>query len=159
MYDSIHACGCYHFLIPVAGEGGDGGRRSIRDLKERPVVLAGARAPRPGQRVLLRLATESHYLQNVVTVSRRASGKRGSTYRLIDENVLRSLPVSPQRRLSLYGSDGIVAGTERLERFVLWSTGVKSPGAIRQWGHHAIAFAERRHFDDPALFDRVFSNQ
>lgn len=159
MYDSIHACGCYHFLIPVTGKDGKARPKGIRDLKERPVVLSTARAPRPGQRVLLRLATETHYLQNIVTVSRRASGARGSTYRLLDENVLRSLPVSPQRRLSLYGSDGIVPGTERLERFVLWSTGVKSPGAIRQWGHHAIAFAERRHFDDPALFDRVFTNQ
>ena len=159
MYDSIHACGCYHFLVPVGEKGFDARPRGIRNLKERPVVLARARVPRPGQRVLLRLATETHYLQNVAMVSRRSSRPRGLAYRLVDENVLRSLPVSPRRRLSLYGSSGIVPGTERLERFVLWTTGVKSPGAIRQWGHHAIAFAERRHFDDPVLFDRVFTKQ
>jgi hypothetical protein len=43
---------------------------------------------------------------------------------------------------------GIAPGSERLERFILWPTGVLSPGAMRQWGRHAVAFVGKRHFDD-----------
>ena len=56
----------------------------------------------------------------------------------------------------LFGTDGIIAGTERLERFLLWPTGIANPGAMRQWGTHATAFVGRRHFDDPDLLDRAF---
>jgi len=34
--------------------------------------------------------------------------------------------------------------------------GIPSPGAMRQWGHHAIAFVGRRHFDDARLFEQYF---
>ena len=57
---------------------------------------------------------------------------------------------------SIYRPDGIVDGTERLERFLLWPMGIASPGAMRQWGTHATAFVGRRHFDDPSLFEDAF---
>ncbi|WP_417567869.1 hypothetical protein [Marinobacter sp.] len=47
-------------------------------------------------------------------------------------------------------------GTARLERFLLWPTGVLSPGGMRQWGRHATAFIGKRHFDDPDLLNRYF---
>ena len=50
------------------------------------------------------------------------------------------------------GEVGLVAGTERGERWLFWPMGVPEPGAMRQWGTHAIAFVGRRHFDDPNLF-------
>ena len=56
----------------------------------------------------------------------------------------------------MYGPDGIVDGTERLERFLLWPMGIASAGAMRQWGTHATAFVGRRHFDDPWLFEDAF---
>jgi len=56
----------------------------------------------------------------------------------------------------LYGPDGVVAGTERAERWLIWPMGVPAPGAMRQWGHHATAFIGRRHFDDPDLLTRLF---
>ena len=59
-------------------------------------------------------------------------------------------------RRSLFGSDGLVAGSERAERWLLWPMGVPSPGAMRERGHHAIAFVGRRHFDDADLLDRLF---
>jgi hypothetical protein len=34
--------------------------------------------------------------------------------------------------------------------------GIPSPGAMRQWGHHATAFVGRRYFDDPHLFEKTF---
>jgi hypothetical protein len=51
---------------------------------------------------------------------------------------------------------GIAPGSERLERFILWHTGVLSPGAMRQWGRHAVAFVGKRHFDDPFFMDKMF---
>ncbi len=56
----------------------------------------------------------------------------------------------------MFGPDGIVAGTQRAERWVLWPMGIPQPGAMRQWGHHATAFIGRRHFDDPYLLERYF---
>jgi hypothetical protein len=34
--------------------------------------------------------------------------------------------------------------------------GIRSPGAMRQVGRHAIAFVGRRHFDDPFLIPALF---
>ena len=57
---------------------------------------------------------------------------------------------------SLYGPDGLVPGTERLERLFFWPMGIANPGAMRQWGRHATAFVGRRHFDDADLVERRF---
>ena len=53
-------------------------------------------------------------------------------------------------------SDDYITLRRRLERFILWPTGVLSSGAMRQWGRHSVAFAGRRHFDDPFFMDRMF---
>ncbi|MGI9479027.1 MAG: hypothetical protein ACR2PI_20155 [Hyphomicrobiaceae bacterium] len=156
IYDSIHLCGCYHFLFPVSSRFSKNRAERNPSLKEVPAVIAGFKPPTGGQRVTLRLASGSHYLLAVKSQARRRTTAARRTYRYANETILRSLPLSGARRRSLYRSDGLIAGTERLERFVLWPTGVVSPGALRQWGHHAIAFADRRHFDDPLLFDIIF---
>jgi hypothetical protein len=57
---------------------------------------------------------------------------------------------------SAFGPDGLVTGTERLERFFFWPMGIASAGAMRQWGRHATAFVGRRHFDDADLLERRF---
>lgn len=156
IYDTIHACGCYHLLFPVRNGPLANSLHIGRELKERPAVLPGPKAPRTGQRIVLRLASGSHYLLGIAVAGPRQNASQPSWYHLIDGDVLRSLPLSPSQKRSLFGPNGLVAGTERLERFLLWPTGVKSPGALRQWGRHAIAFAERRHFDDPLLFKKIF---
>jgi hypothetical protein len=56
----------------------------------------------------------------------------------------------------MFQQNGITRGTERLERLILWPTGVYSPGAMRQWGRHAVAFAGKRHFDDPFYMEKMF---
>jgi hypothetical protein len=56
----------------------------------------------------------------------------------------------------MFRENSLVPGSERLERFLLWPTGVLSPGAMRQWGRHAVAFVGKRHFDDPRLMERIF---
>jgi hypothetical protein len=60
-------------------------------------------------------------------------------------------------RRSLFGPGGIVPGTERRERWLLWPTGIASPGAMRQWGNHATTFFGCRHFDDPYLLEQLFT--
>jgi hypothetical protein len=57
----------------------------------------------------------------------------------------------------MFDRTGIVPGTQRLERYLLWPTGVLSPGAMRQWGTHAVAFVGRRHFDDPFYLEEMFT--
>ena len=58
----------------------------------------------------------------------------------------------------MFSQDSIASGSERLERWILWPTGVLSPGAMRQWGRHAVAFEGKRHFDDPYM-ERMFREQ
>jgi hypothetical protein len=56
----------------------------------------------------------------------------------------------------MFSQSSIIPGSARSERFILWPTGVLSPGAMRQWGRHAVAFVGKRHFDDPFFMDRMF---
>ncbi|MCS7102014.1 MAG: hypothetical protein NZL99_09990, partial [Burkholderiaceae bacterium] len=63
----------------------------------------------------------------------------------------------PRGLRSAFGPDGLIAGSQRLERFFFWPMGIASAGAMRQWGRHATAFVGRRHFDDPLLIERYFA--
>ena len=71
---------------------------------------------------------------------------------------LRSVALPTGEHRSMFRPDGLVAGTERMERWVLWPMGIPAPGSMRQWGHHATAFAGKRHFDDPDLVYRYFKS-
>ena len=108
-----------------------------------------------GQSVQVRLAASSHYLVDI-----RAHDEVQSTtdirYQLRDDNDLRALPLAGNASKSLFESDGLIAGTERGERFLFWPMGIASPGAMRQWGTHATAFVGRRHFDDADLIEQRF---
>lgn len=162
VYDTIHACGCYHLFFPVPPVKK---RRTPedRDLREEAFVPARGPAPGPGERVVVRLGAGSHYVTGV-SLDALPETAAARSYRLIppgdvSDLGLRSAAVPAAHgggRRSLYGADGIIAGTERLERFLLWPMGIANPGAMRQWGGHATAFVGRRHFDDPDLLDRAF---
>ena len=76
-------------------------------------------------------------------------------YSLRAYDELRSIETSQGRR-NLFGVNGIVSGSERGERYLLWPSGIESPGAMRQWGRHATAFVGRRHFDDVDLLDKYY---
>lgn len=69
---------------------------------------------------------------------------------------VRSLPAGNGGQRSLFGAHGLMPGSERPERFILWPMGIRSPGAMRQWGRHPVAFVGCRHFDDPFLFESLF---
>lgn len=155
VYDTVHACGCYHLLFPVPPVRPRPFVDAARGFDETATVPAAAPLLAPNRRAVVRLAAGSHYV-----VALGATGDEPPTkarvYEFADANALRSMAVPGDHRRSLYGDDGLVAGTERLERFILWPMGVASPGAMRQWGNHATAFVGRRHFDDPHLLDEAF---
>lgn len=149
VYDSVHACGCYHLLFPV---GDLALRPAARRLPEPPLVPATLDAPAPGTRVHLRLSAGAHYLEGV---SHRPADSESTLYRLADRDALYATPVAGGGRRSLFREDGLVAGTGRAERWFLWPTGVRSPGAMRERGRRATAFVGRRHFDDAYLLDTL----
>lgn len=149
MVDTIHSCGCWHQFFPAPGVAlRDGAPQQI----EWAFVPATLPPHVPGQRLVVRLATATHHVMGV-TADKSSARER---YTLRDENELRALPLPGGGSRSLYGSDGLVRGTERAERFFFWPMGIASAGAMRQWGHHATAFVGRRHFDDPNLLDSRF---
>jgi len=157
IYDSFHACGCYHLFFP-ADEVTRVPVAQDDDLREEPLTPQPAPHLEEGGRIVLHIAPGSHYLRGLSTTS---DWKDATPLRAIDEHAapdfgLRSLGGEEGKRRSLFGPDGIVQGTERTERFILWPMGIASPGAMRQWGTHATAFVGERHADDPFLFDEAF---
>ena len=149
LYDSIHPCGCYHQLFPGPALRL---RPETAQWAEPPLVPQAAPTVGAGERIVLRLATDTHYLQRVYASQPEAV--LALAWR--DYATLYAIPVVGGGHRSLFGSDGLVAGSERAERWLLWPMGVPSPGAMRERGRHAIAFVGRRHFDDADLLDRLF---
>lgn len=150
LYDSIHPCGCYHLFFPVA----DWDRRDRWSLwHEGSSVPERAPSLTAGQRITVRLASGTHYIKDIDVTTGGDSARR---YELREYDELRALPLSDGRTRSLFRPDGLIAGTARGERFLFWPMGIKSAGAMRQWGRHATAFVGVRHFDDPDLIEATF---
>lgn len=148
LYDAIHPCGCWHaFFLPAdsplqfrqpAGE---------EQRLARRLTLPGSQA------TTLWLRGGDHAL---LWVDERRASRPASRYRFDDLDALRQL-AHPGGQHSLYDRRGLVPGSQRLERWLLWPSGVVSPGAMRQWGRHASAFIGEAHLDDPDLLGRYFS--
>lgn len=153
LYDSIHACGCYHLFFPVPPTHLK--EHPIDDPSEGTTVPIDAPALGPGQRMVLHISGGDHYLRALSVMN--ADFSDPIRYELASMDELRSLPLPAGGTRSLYDRHGIVAGTDRRERFLLWPMGIRNAGAMRQWGTHATAFVGRRHFDDPYLLDRAFT--
>jgi hypothetical protein len=155
LYDTIHNCGCYHTFFPS------------HNLKRKKVYGVYEEVPFVPQiidtdldnRIVVRVASRTHYIQKIRSEAGDAhDANAGINYSFADYNNLRSLPYREGSRKSLFSWDGIVAGTERSERWILWTMGVPEPGAMRQWGKHATAFIGKRHFDDAYLLERYFTS-
>lgn len=152
-YDSVHPCGCYHKWHPAHPDIRFKGESA---WDEPLAVLPVSPPPQPYQAVV-RLQSKTHYVVGLEFEDRQVEASQAAspakTYRLFPHSQLRAEPTGDDY---LYGPDGLIHGTERLERFLLWNLGIPSAGAMRQWGHHATAFVGRRHFDDPRLFEEYF---
>ena len=151
LYDSIHPCGCYHQFFPTA---------AVTALPQPDSLDEGMFAPQdapraaPGERIVLRVASRTHYLQRVSV--RPAGEPADAAYALLDERSLLTLGWPAGGTRSAYDAAGFVPGTERAERWLFWPMGIASAGEMRQWGRHATAFVGRRHFDEARLLDRYF---
>jgi hypothetical protein len=151
LYETIHNCGCYYEAYPT-------GRLRVRDkidYAEPPLILKAPELTRADERMAVAMETRTHYVRHLYPAARRPH-LEAMAYSLTDYGELRSLPDPKGGRRSMFGPDSLAPGSERLERFVLWPTGVVSPGAMRQWGRHAVAFVGERHFDDPDFMDKIF---
>jgi len=157
LYDAIHNCGCYHEFFPSH-------RLRLREglskfYFEPPLLPQYAPTASGGRPLVLRIAHHTHFIQRLYRDESEAGQPRAAQLTLPmvweEYDVLRSLP-SDRGYRSLFGTSGLIAGTERAERFLLWPMGIPSPGAMRQWGRHPTAFVGRRHFDDPFLIESLF---
>lgn len=155
LYDTVHHCGCYHQFHPTD-------RllpRNNPEYAENPLVLP-APVLVPGERMVVGMRTRTHYVEHLFGAPQPPAEADTETYRERPYEALERLPVSGEEgeesRRSLFDERGIVPGTERRERWVLWPAGVPNPGAKRQWGRHMTAFVGKRHFDDPDLIERIF---
>ncbi|MEH6627975.1 MAG: hypothetical protein V7739_16145 [Motiliproteus sp.] len=152
-YDSIHPCGCYHKVFPVADAIVVSPQVEInRVYQEQPQILHRELPLQEAGPVQIHLYSGSHY---VVGLKVHKPSSDDKTLNLLSSQELHSLPGNSGNQ-SLYSSRGLVPQSQRTEQYFLWPMGVPSAGAMRQWGHHAISFTGNRHFDDPFLLENFF---
>ena len=149
LFDSIHPCGCYHMFFPTPRLEPIAAPQPGIEWAFIPATLP---AVAESERLIVEVQTRSHYLRNVST----AKASTGIAYKFGDYDELRSLPLPQGGSRSVFGPDGLIAGTERGERFLFWPMGIASPGAMRQAGTQATAFVGRRHFDDADIVEKRF---
>jgi hypothetical protein len=151
LYETIHNCGCYYKAYPTHR------LQSLEkiDYAEPPLILEAPDINPTKNVMTVAMESRTHFVQHLYP-SRRESQAVRTFYSFADYNRLRSLPYKRDRRKSMFDQSSIVPESDRLERFILWITGVYSPGAMRQWGRHAVAFVGERDFDDPFYMDNMF---
>ncbi len=153
MFDTIHPCGCYHMFMPVEGIVAKAAPKPYMEWAFVPQTVAKRDADAD---IAVRITSASH---DVVGITQARSGKPETIkrYTLVDDDTLRALRKPEGDYRSVFDASGIVAGTERAERYLFWPMGIASAGAMRQWGRHATAFVGRRHFDDADLLELRFT--
>lgn len=159
LYDTMHNCGCYYLAFPTS----NASILKQTQIINEPVLIPQIISPdiakkssdsQSSHSPILRIAHGSHYIERVYFESSRSV--QTMNYQYANSRELRSLKLDDGNYRSLYGQDGIIKSSQRNERYLFWPMGIPSPGAMRQWGHHAIAFVGRRHFDDARLFEEYF---
>lgn len=153
LYETVHNCGCYLAFYPTPRLT----PRAVTGCVEPPLLLPAPRLNAAVERMVISLASGDHQVRRLYPLSTATVGS-DRIYAAADYDDLRSLPLdkSGAQKRSMFADNGLVAGTERLERWLLWPAGVASPGAMRQWGRHAVAFMGERHLDDPYLLQELF---
>ena len=151
LYETVHNCGCYYKAYPTERLQ----RRESIDYAEEPLILTAPRLSQPWQRVAVGMESGTHLVRHVYPID-IAFRPSDTVYALKAYTEVKRLLGPDGKGQSLFNRYGIVSGTERLERFFLWPMGVHSPGAMRQWGKHAVAFVGKRHFDDPFYLQKMF---
>ena len=151
VYDSMHACGCYHLFFPTE-------KVVARDLPEtldETLFVPQAAPPaRPGEKVVLRSESGTHYLQRVsMTPETRTAD--AVTYQLQDERMLTTLPRRGGGSRSVYDFDGLIPGSERAERWFFWPMGIRIGRADAPMGAPCDGVRRPASFRRPAAFRRL----
>jgi len=150
MVDVMSDCGCYHFFAPKK----DRVDHVIsRPFSFEPFVPQWLPDIPPGERLGIRINSGWHQVQRLISVGKLPNS---IAYLLAPYDVLEALHHENGRTESIFNSEGIAKGSDRVERFVLFSMGIPSVGSMRQRGHHAIELIGEDHFDNPHLFDENF---
>ncbi len=149
LYDTIHPCGCYHYYFPAQ----ELKRREIGGYWQEPVLFPQDGVVPAGPLAIV-VQSATHFVLRVTPAGELRADNTGP-YRLAPYSDLLSLPTGTGSTRSLFDEEGFVPGTERLERYWLWPSGVSSPGAMRQWGRHATSFVGNGHFGDPDFLDAL----
>jgi hypothetical protein len=150
MVDIQNNCGCYHFFAPQKERVEKVLSRSLRFdafvAQWLPVLSSG-------ENLGIRITSGWHQVQRLIPIGHLLDS---IPYRLIPYEVLETLPHGEGQTESIFNPKGIVKGSERVERFILFPMGVPSIGSMRQRGHHATELIGKEHFDNPYLFDQNF---
>ena len=149
LYDTMHACGCYHLFFATPRAAPTQPPEGEVEWAFVPQTLADAGS---GHGPVVRIASRTHYVERVYSDTLDSLARY--EFRPYDE--LRSLPRMGRGTRSVFGPGGFIAGTDRGESYLFWPMGIANAGAMRQWGRHATAFVGRRHFDDADLIERRF---
>ncbi len=147
MYDSIHNCGCYHKYFLASPKL----RSRLEPRSAEPANIFDLNALDHRRPLRLTLTANEHFIVGIDNETAAAF----EPYQLKPYDRLYRLPRGQDAR-SMFDDRGLVPGSERLERYTLWPSGIVNVGAMRQWGTHATGFVARQHFDDADLFDRYF---
>jgi hypothetical protein len=149
MWDVMMDCGCYHLFAPE--------KERVEGIISQPCqfdpfVPQWLPVIAPEKRMGIRIMSGWHQVQRLIAVEEASDS---IPYELVPYHILEALPEG-NRTKSIFDAKGIVRGSERVERFILFSMGIPSIGSMRQRGHHAIELIGRVLFDDPNLFDQSF---
>jgi hypothetical protein len=150
MIDLMNNCGCYHVFIPAK----DRVVRTIRRYYENdPFAPQWLPEIAAGQAPAVRILSGWHQVQRILPLT---PPPEGIPYELLPYEMLESLARGDGGSSSVFDAEGIAKGSERVERFIFFPTGIPSIGSMRQRGHHAITLSGRTHFDELGLFEHYF---
>jgi hypothetical protein len=150
MIDLMNNCGCYHVFIPAKDRVAQMKKRYYASDPFAPQWLPEMAA---GRSTAIRVMSGWHQAQRILALTPSGEGIR---YELLPYEILESLPGEDGQSRSMFDAQGIAWGSERVERFIYFPTGIPSIGSMRQRGHHAITLSEQTYFDEPGLFEYYF---
>ena len=143
LWESIHPCGCYYTVFLPADRSGRY-ENPENGSPEPAMVLPGPKSDAP---IALHYTPDTHYLRFMTDAREERIKATSESYALARyDMLLESGPARPPFR-----PDGILHGTARGERWFLWPSGVRNPGAMRSSGRQATAFLGTRTFDRAEL--------
>ncbi|WP_035024666.1 hypothetical protein [Enterovibrio calviensis] len=146
IFDSIHQCGCFHMVYALNPT-----LRFTKSDDERPIE-SDLPAPTSNARLAVSLTGGDHMINHVSFTDNIPASIELEPRQL---QLLFTLKTPDGEIKSPFNRHGVIDASARGERWFLWPFGVRSPGAMRQQGAHAIAFVGERHFDDAFLFDEL----